>query len=126
MIESSNELRSQVERAEEFRDLHHGKRVLILPNGWDVPSARVFEEEGFPAVATSSAGMLVSLGYPDGETSGVDEFVSAVGRIAGVLRVPLSADVVGGFGATPGEVAATVKKVIGVGAVGINIEDFAL
>jgi len=117
-------LKSQRERAEDFRALHHGKRILILPNGWDVPSARVFEDAGFPAVATSSAGMLVCLGYPDGEVIGRDEFVSAVGRIAGVLSVPLSADVVAGFGKTTKEVLVTVKAILKTGAVGINIEDF--
>ncbi len=117
-------LKSQREKAEDFRALHHGKRILILPNGWDVPSARVFEDAGFPAIATSSAGMLVSLGYPDGEVIGRDEFVSAVGRIAKALSVPLSADVVAGFGKTTKDVLVTVKAILKTGAVGINIEDF--
>src|SRR5713226_5316196 len=117
-------LKSQKERAEDFRALHHGKRILVLPNAWDVPSARVFEDAGFPAVATSSAGMLVSLGYPDGEVINRQEFVSAVGRIARVLSVPLSADIVAGFGKTSKEVLATVKAILKAGAVGVNIEDF--
>ena len=117
-------LRSQKEKAEDFRALHHGKRILILPNGWDVPSARVFEDAGFPAIATSSAGLLVSLGYPDGEVIGREEFVSAVGRIARALSVPLSADVVAGFGSTTKDVLVTVKAILKIGAVGINIEDF--
>jgi 2-methylisocitrate lyase-like PEP mutase family enzyme len=58
---------SKREKAETFRALHHGNRLLVLPNAWDVPSARVFENCGFVAVATSSAGMMVSLGYQDGE-----------------------------------------------------------
>ncbi|MDG6938004.1 MAG: isocitrate lyase/phosphoenolpyruvate mutase family protein [Nitrososphaerota archaeon] len=115
----------QIEKAEAFRRLHDRKDVLVLPNAWDVPSARVFEDEGFPAVATSSAGMLVSLGYPDGEGIPHGEFVGAVGRIARVLSVPLSADVVGGFGDSPEGVARSVKAVVEAGAVGINIEDFA-
>lgn len=114
----------QTEKAEAFRRLHDRRSVLVLPNAWDVPSARMFEEEGFPAVATSSLGMLVSLGYPDGESIPRREFVSAVERLARVLSVPLSADVVGGFGGSPEEVARSVKAVIGAGAVGINIEDF--
>src|SRR5205809_3286313 len=117
-------VKAQKSKAEDFRELHHGKRILILPNVWDVPSARVFENAGFPAIATSSAGMLVSLGYPDGEVIGRDEFVSAVGRIARVLSVPLSADVVAGFGKTTKEVLVTVKAILKTGAVGINIEDF--
>jgi 2-methylisocitrate lyase-like PEP mutase family enzyme len=117
-------LKSQKEKAEDFRALHHGKRILVLPNGWDVPSARVFEDAGFPAVATSSAGMLVSMGYPDGEVIDRQEFVSAVKRIARVLSVPLSADIVAGFGKTPKEVMATVKAMLKAGAIGVNIEDF--
>ncbi len=117
-------LKSQKERAEDFRALHHGKRILVLPNAWDVPSARVFEDAGFPAVATSSAGMLVSLGYPDGGVINRQEFVSAVGRIARVLSVPLSADIVAGFGKTSKEVLATVKAILKAGAIGVNIEDF--
>jgi len=118
-------LRSQKDRAQDFRELHHGKKILILPNAWDVPSARVFENEGFPAVATSSAGLMISLGYPDGEVMGRDEFVSAVERIARVLSVPLSVDIVAGFGKTTKEVVATVKAILKAGGIGINIEDFA-
>src|SRR3989449_5513350 len=118
-------MRSQRDKAQDFRELHHRKNMLILPNAWDVPSARVFENEGFPAIATSSAGLLVSLGYPDGEVIGRDEFVSAVRRIAKVLSVPLSVDIVAGFGKTTKEVVTTVKAVLKAGGIGINIEDFA-
>jgi len=115
---------TQAEKAEKFRRLHSRREVLVLPNAWDVPSARVFEEEGFPAVATSSAGMLVSLGYPDGEEIPHKEFDAAVRRISRALSVPLSVDVVGGFGDTPEGVVRSVRTVIRAGAVGINIEDF--
>jgi len=118
-------MRSQRDKAQDFRELHHRKNMLILPNAWDVPSARVFENEGFPAIATSSAGLLVSLGYPDGEVIGRDEFVTAVRRIAKVLSVPLSVDIVAGFGKTTKEVVTTVKAVLKAGGIGINIEDFA-
>jgi len=111
------------ERAERFRDLHRGPHLFVLPNAWDVPSARVFEEAGFAAVATSSAGVMVSLGYPDGETIPRAEYLAAVRRIAGKLTVPLSADVVAGFGRSPGEVVETVRAVVDAGAVGINLED---
>jgi len=117
-------MRSQADKAQDFRGLHHGKRMLILPNAWDVPSARVFENAGFPAVATSSAGLMVSLGYPDGEVMDRDEFISAVRRIAGVLLVPLSVDIVAGFGKTTKEVLTTVKVILRAGGIGINIEDF--
>lgn len=114
---------SQVEKAEAFRALHHRRRALVLPNAWDVPSARVFEDAGFPAIATSSAGLMVSLGYRDGEEMPRQELVGAVGRIASRVSVPLSADVVAGYGSTPRAVTATVRRVLGVGAVGINLED---
>ena len=117
-------MRSQKDKARDFRELHHGKRILILPNAWDVPSARIFENEGFPAVATSSAGLMVSLGYPDGEVMSRDEFVTAVGRIARVISAPLSVDIVAGFGKTSKEVLTTVKAVLKAGGIGINIEDF--
>ncbi|MEM0272203.1 MAG: isocitrate lyase/phosphoenolpyruvate mutase family protein [Thermoprotei archaeon] len=116
--------RSQSEKAEYFRSLHHGSSVLVLPNAWDVPTARLFEGMGFRAVATTSAGMMVSLGYEDGERIPFTEFLSAVSRIARVLTVPLTVDVVAGFGSSVHQVASSVKQVVGVGAVGINIEDF--
>jgi len=118
-------MRSQKDKAQDFRELHHGKKMLILPNAWDVPSARIFENEGFPAVATSSAGLMVSLGYPDGEVIDRDELVSAIRRIGRVLSVPLSVDIVAGFGRTTKEVLVTVKAILKAGGVGINIEDFA-
>jgi 2-methylisocitrate lyase-like PEP mutase family enzyme len=114
---------SQAEKAEAFRALHHGPHPLVLPNAWDVPSARVFEDAGFPAVATSSAGLMVSLGYPDGEEIPRREVAAVVERIAGRLSIPLSADVVSGFGRTPRAVASTVRMMIEAGAVGINLED---
>jgi 2-methylisocitrate lyase-like PEP mutase family enzyme len=117
-------LKSQAEKAEDFRALHRTGHILILPNAWDVASARAFENGGFSAVATSSAGMMVSLGYPDGEVIDRREFFEAIRRIARILTVPLSVDVVAGFGETPDQVAGTVREVVKAGAVGVNIEDF--
>ena len=117
-------MKSQAEKAEEFRALHH-RGILILPNAWDVPSARVFEDAGFPAVATTSAGMMVSLGYPDGQFIDKKELLAAVSRIAKVVKIPLSVDLVAGFGETGEAVAGTVREVVKAGAIGINIEDFA-
>ena len=114
---------SQAEKAEQFRNLHRQEGPLVLPNAWDVPSARLFEDAGFPAVATSSAGLMVSHGYPDGQVMPKRELFSAIDRIARVLSVPLSADVVAGYGRGAGGVAATVRRVIEAGAVGINLED---
>jgi 2-methylisocitrate lyase-like PEP mutase family enzyme len=115
---------SQAEKAEAFRALHRGKHLIILPNAWDVPSARMFENSGFKAVATSSAGLMVSLGYQDGEEISLGEFLLAIKRITRVLSVPLSVDLVAGFGTKPDEIATSIKGVIEAGASGINIEDF--
>ena len=115
----------QSEKAEFFRSLHEDRsKILVLPNAWDVASARLFENMGFSVIATSSAGMLVSLGYPDGEDIGRESFLSAVKRISSVLSAPLSVDSISGFGITPQEIAITIKGLIESGAVGLNIEDF--
>ncbi len=117
-------MESQGEKTKRFRALHHAVHPLILPNAWDVPSARAFEDAGFPAVATSSAGLMVSRGYPDGEEMPRRELVDAVARIASRLSIPLSADVVAGYGRVAREVVTTVRQIIRSGAVGINLEDF--
>ena len=118
-------MKSQREKTEEFRSLHESNHILILPNAWDVPSARVFENAGFPAIATSSAALAVSLGYPDGERMGKDELFSTVKKIASHLTVPLSVDIESGFGATKDHLADTVRRVIEAGGIGINIEDIS-
>lgn len=114
---------SPAQKAEELRRLHHQPRPLLLPNAWDVPSARTFEEIGFPAVATSSAALMVAHGYPDGQEMPRRDLVRVTGTIAGALSVPLSADVVSGYGRGPRDVGATVRSVLAAGAVGINLED---
>jgi 2-methylisocitrate lyase-like PEP mutase family enzyme len=117
-------VKSQKAKAEAFQALHDSNHIFVLPNAWDVPSARVFEDLGFPAIATSSAGMMVSLGYPDGQEILRDDLMAAIQRIAQVLDVPLSADIVAGFGSTPMQIETTVKLAVKAGAVGMNIEDF--
>ncbi|MGI0090884.1 MAG: isocitrate lyase/PEP mutase family protein [Nitrososphaerales archaeon] len=114
---------SQKEKAIEFRNLHHSGHILILPNAWDVPSARVFEDAGFPAVATSSGGVSASLGYPDGEKIPLDEMLGAVARIARSVSVPVSADMEAGFADSPRDIAKTTEGVISAGAIGLNVED---
>ena len=111
--------------AERFRELHHAAHILILPNVWDVVSARVFEDAGFPAIATSSAALSASLGYPDGEQVGKEELFAAVARISRTLTVPLSVDLESGFATSTSELAETVQRTIEAGAVGVNLEDIA-
>lgn len=106
-------------KIEIFRALHHGPRILVLPNAWDVASARIFEEAGFPAIATSSAGVANCLGYPDGERIPRDEMVWMVKRIARAVSVPVTADMEAGYGDPVG----TARAVLEAGGVGMNFED---
>ena len=115
--------KTQPALARKFLELHRGARILVLPNAWDVASARVFEDAGFPAIATTSAGVAFSLGYPDGEKIPRDEMLAVVQRIAEAVEVPVTADMEAGFGTTPEEVANTARAVIAAGAVGMNLED---
>jgi 2-methylisocitrate lyase-like PEP mutase family enzyme len=110
-------------RAQAFLDLHHGHEPLLLPNAWDVVSARLFQNAGFSAVATTSAGIAWSLGYPDGERIPREEMLAVVARIAHALDVPVTADLEAGYGPTPEDVAETVRGATAAGAVGMNLED---
>ncbi|HXC31160.1 MAG TPA: isocitrate lyase/phosphoenolpyruvate mutase family protein [Verrucomicrobiae bacterium] len=116
-------IRNQSELGRKFLDLHQGSKMLVLPNAWDAASARVFEDAGFSVVGTSSAGAAFSLGYPDGQKISREEMLGVIGRIAGAVEVPVTADMEAGFGATPEEVAGTTQAVIAAGAVGMNLED---
>jgi 2-methylisocitrate lyase-like PEP mutase family enzyme len=116
-------VRIQAEKAEQFRKLHHGPRMLVLANAWDVVSARILEECGHPAIATSSAAVAFSRGYPDGQRIPRDEMLDVVARIARSVRVPVTADLEAGYGATVEDMAETVKAAIEAGAIGMNLED---
>jgi 2-methylisocitrate lyase-like PEP mutase family enzyme len=115
--------RSQLDLARDFMELHNRRKILVLPNAWDVVSARVFEEAGFPAIATTSAGIANILGYEDGQRIPRAEMLSVVRRIAQAVAVPVTADMEAGFGTSAEEVADTAREVISAGAVGMNIED---
>jgi 2-methylisocitrate lyase-like PEP mutase family enzyme len=117
------DMRMQAEKAEQFRKLHHGPRILVLPNVWDVASARVVEELGYPALATTSAGVAFARGYPDGQRISREEMLDTVSRVAHAVRVPVTADMESGYGKTVKEMAETVKAVIAAGAIGMNLED---
>ncbi len=109
---------------ERFAALHTGGAILLLPNAWDAASARIFEDAGFPAVATSSAGMAYSLGYADGEAMPPTEMIAAVARIVRVVDVPVSADIEAGYSADVARLRETVSAVRNTGAAGINLEDW--
>jgi len=117
------DLRVQAEKAERFRKLHGGPRILALPNAWDVASARILEEAGHPAIATSSAAVAFSLGYPDGQRISRDEMLEMVARIARAVHVPVTADMESGYGTTVKDMVETAKAVIAAGGIGMNLED---
>lgn len=117
------DMTAQGRKAEELRKLHGGPRVLVLPNAWDVASARVLEELGYPAIATTSAGVAFALGYPDGQRVSRDEMLEVVERIARAVRVPVTADMEAGYGTTLADMEETAKAIVAAGAVGLNLED---
>ena len=109
-----------VDRAELLRALHAGTDPLMLPNAWDVASARAVARAGAAAVATTSSGVAATLGYPDGEAIPVGEMLAAVRRIASAVSVPVTADLEAGYGLPAGEL---VGGLLEAGAVGLNLED---
>jgi 2-methylisocitrate lyase-like PEP mutase family enzyme len=105
----------------DFLALHNGQG-FVLPNAWDPGSARLLEQVGFPALATTSAGIAFALGRPDGSLDG-DTMLEHVARIVASVAVPVSADLEAGYGASPEDVARTVVRVAELGVVGANLED---
>src|SRR5581483_21037 len=103
--------------------MHRGPRLLLLPNAWDAMSARLFEAAGFGALATTSGGLAWALGFQDGEQAPWNEVIAATARIVRAVRVPVTADIEEGYGASPADVARSVTAIIATGAVGINLED---
>jgi 2-methylisocitrate lyase-like PEP mutase family enzyme len=112
-----------VQKAERLRALHHGGRILVLPNIWDPGGARMMEWLGFPAVATASASVAYSLGYDDCQQITLDAMVDVVGRVASAVQVPVTADMEWGYAEQPRDVAENMRRVLHAGAVGINLED---
>jgi 2-methylisocitrate lyase-like PEP mutase family enzyme len=114
---------SQTDKAMQFRQRHRGPGVLVLPNAWDVASARIIEEAGFPAIATTSAGIAFSLGHPDGQRIPREEMIARIARIARAVKLPVTADIEAGYGSTPEDAARTTREIIQAGAIGMNLED---
>jgi 2-methylisocitrate lyase-like PEP mutase family enzyme len=113
----------QAQKAALLNKLHHGPKILVLANAWDAISARIVEEIGFPAVATTSAGVAATLGYPDGQRVLREEMLEVVARIARAVQVPVTADMEAGYGTSPEEMAETALALVEAGAVGLNLED---
>jgi 2-methylisocitrate lyase-like PEP mutase family enzyme len=115
----------QIKRAQALRVLHRPPPVLLLPNAWDLMSARIFADAGYPAIATTSGGVAWALGYADGERTPWLDVVDATSRIAAAVSVPVTADIEAGYGKTPEEVARHVVEIARAGAAGVNLEDGA-
>jgi 2-methylisocitrate lyase-like PEP mutase family enzyme len=113
---------SQTDRAERFRALHEAPSTFLIPNPWDVPSARLLAGLGFPALATSSAAAANTIGRKDGETTR-DEALAHARVIVNATDVPVSADLEKGFGEKPEVVAETILLAAEAGLVGCTIED---
>src|SRR5256885_14707941 len=109
---------SQRDQAEAFRRLHREGGILVLPNAWDVITARVIESAGFAAIATSSAGIAWALGYADGERISRGEMLAAIRRMASSVRVPVTADMEAGYCMNPEDAARTVRSGNTTGACG--------
>ncbi len=106
-----------------FLRLHRPGQPLLLPNPWDIGSARVLAALGFAALATTSSGFAATLGMPDGSVSR-DQAIGHAALIAGATPLPVSADLENGFADEPQGVAETVAAAIGAGLAGCSIEDF--
>jgi len=106
-----------------FRQLHQGPSILVLPNAWDVASAKIFSALGFPAIGTTSSGIANCLGYADGENISLDEMLFMIERIAKAVDLPVTADIEAGYTDDPEKLSRSIASVIGLGVVGINLED---
>lgn len=113
----------QAIKAKIFLELHKKAKILVLPNAWDATSAQIFEQAGFSAIGTTSAGIANVLGYAEPEHIPRDEMLKAIARIVKAVTVPVTADIEAGYSSTPEGVAETIKMVIAAGAVGVNTED---
>lgn len=107
-------------KAARLRALHVPGHPVVLPNAWDAASARLVEDAGFPAVATSSAAVAAVLGWADGEASPVEEMLAAAGRIARAVAAPVTVDFERGYGLKAAEL---VERFAATGAAGLNLED---
>src|SRR5215212_11749956 len=123
-IESRDMTRSQTTdlegRCDLLRSLHRPGAPLLLPNAWDVATARAVVAAGFPVVATTSGGVAATLGYEDHEGAPGDEMLAAAARIARGVAVPVTVDAEAGYGMEPAELVAALRN---MGAAGCNLED---
>jgi len=113
---------SQAEKVKAFRTLHEADGVFVIPNPWDVGSAKMLESLGFKALATTSAGHAFSMGVPEGFSTNQDVLEHCF-LLSEATDIPVSADLEMGFGDSPKEAAETVRLVAPTGLAGCSIED---
>ncbi len=116
-------LREKNKKAKVFADLHNKKEPFILANAWDAASARIFEKAGFSAIGTTSAGIAASRGYRDMQNIPFSEMLDNLEQILSAVTLPVSVDIEAGYGKNAEEIIHNIKKVVSLGAVGINFED---
>jgi 2-methylisocitrate lyase-like PEP mutase family enzyme len=117
-------MKTQAEKCEEFARLHREPGAFLIPNPWDVGSARLLEALGFKAIATTSAGFAFTLGKGDGNVT-LEEKLAHCAAIAEATTIPVNADFENGFADDPADVAANVLRVAATGVAGCSIEDFS-
>src|SRR3990172_8603083 len=115
-------MRTQAAKGAAFRALHERDRAFVIPNPWDVGTARLLARLGFEALATTSAGYAFSAGQRD-NTIGRDKMMAHVGAIASAPDLPVSADLENGFGDDPETVAEAIRLAAAAGLVGGSIEE---
>ena len=114
---------TQPEKCQAFRALHAREQTFIMPNPWDAGSARILQDLGFPALATTSSGFARSRGLRDGEP-GREAVLAHAAELVVATDIPVSADLEDGFGPQPEDVALTIARAIDVGLAGGSIEDY--
>jgi 2-methylisocitrate lyase-like PEP mutase family enzyme len=107
-------------RCQQLRELHVPGVPLVIPNAWDVATARAVAAAGFPVVGTTSAGIAAVLGYEDHQRAPGPEMLAAAARIAGAVEVPVTVDAEAGYGMSPAQLVAALQE---MGAAGCNLED---
>lgn len=110
-------------KAQQFHELHHNGKMLVLPNIWDPIGAALLEKMEYAAVATASASIAFTSGYDDGENIPFSEVLKQLSKIVNSVNVPVTVDFESGYAQTESELHKNIERVIKTGVVGINIED---
>ncbi len=111
-------------KSRRLRELVRAPEILVMPGAYDVLSALLFEQLGFPAIQGTSGGIAAVLGYPDGEMMTRERTVGITGEMASAVSVPVNADAERGYG-DAGTIGETVRALVAVGCAGMNLEDGA-